>query len=112
MQDGEKWKENHATKVTKIPKTKRRKYGMNETLKGSSTKIVGSIAQPLSSFKQSGIGIFFDVVVTKFVSVVSCSGSFPDLDRLHAGTGLIRYSSKITWFKKMHDSQSKRTITM
>ena len=26
-----KWKENHATKVTKIPKTKRRKYGMNET---------------------------------------------------------------------------------
>ena len=26
------WKENHATKVTKIPKTKRRKYGMNETL--------------------------------------------------------------------------------
>ena len=31
-QDGKKWKENHATKVTKIPKTKRRKYGMNETL--------------------------------------------------------------------------------
>ena len=28
---GKKWKENHATKVTKIPKTKRRKYGMNET---------------------------------------------------------------------------------
>ena len=25
-------KENHATIVTKIPKTKRRKYGMNETL--------------------------------------------------------------------------------
>jgi hypothetical protein len=25
------WKENHGTKVTKIPKTKRRKYGMNET---------------------------------------------------------------------------------
>ena len=25
------WKENHATKVTKIPKTKRREYGMNET---------------------------------------------------------------------------------
>ena len=25
-------KENHATKVTKIPKIKRRKYGMNETL--------------------------------------------------------------------------------
>ena len=24
-------KENHATKVTKIPKTRRRKYGMNET---------------------------------------------------------------------------------
>ena len=31
-QDGKKWKENHATKVTKIPKPKRRKYGMNETL--------------------------------------------------------------------------------
>ena len=30
-QDRKKWKENHATKVTKIPKTKRRKYGMNET---------------------------------------------------------------------------------
>ena len=27
----EKRKENHATKVTKIPKTKRQKYGMNET---------------------------------------------------------------------------------
>ena len=24
--------ENHATKVTKIPKTKRQKYGMNETI--------------------------------------------------------------------------------
>ena len=31
-QDGKKRKENHATKVTKIPKTKGRKYGMNETL--------------------------------------------------------------------------------
>ena len=30
-QDRKKWKENHATKVTKIPKTKRRKYGMNKT---------------------------------------------------------------------------------
>ena len=29
---GKKWKENNATKVTKIPKTKRQKYGMNETL--------------------------------------------------------------------------------
>ena len=27
-----KGKENHGTKVTKIPKTKRRKYGTNETL--------------------------------------------------------------------------------
>ena len=26
------WKENRATKVTKIPKTKRRKYGMNKTI--------------------------------------------------------------------------------
>ena len=32
-QDGQdkKWKENHKTKVTKIPKTKRQKYGMKET---------------------------------------------------------------------------------
>ena len=30
-QDGQDIKENHATKVTKIPKNKRRKYGMNET---------------------------------------------------------------------------------
>ena len=30
-QDGQKRKENHATKVTKIPKTKGQKYGMNET---------------------------------------------------------------------------------
>ena len=30
-QDGQDRKENHATKVTKIPKNKRRKYGMNET---------------------------------------------------------------------------------
>ena len=30
-QDGKKRKENHATKVTKIPKNKRRKYGINET---------------------------------------------------------------------------------
>ena len=26
-----KWNENHANKITKIPKTNRRKYGMNET---------------------------------------------------------------------------------
>ena len=30
-QDGKNLNENHATKVTKLPKTKRRKYGMNET---------------------------------------------------------------------------------
>ena len=30
-QDGKKWKENHTTKVTKIPKTKSPKYGMNKT---------------------------------------------------------------------------------
>ena len=29
-QDGKKQKENHATEVIKIPKTKRRKYGMNK----------------------------------------------------------------------------------
>ena len=32
-QDGKNRKENHETKVTKIPKTKGRKYGMNETFK-------------------------------------------------------------------------------
>ena len=35
MQDGQygqKRKENHETKVTKIPKIKRQKYGMNKTL--------------------------------------------------------------------------------
>ena len=31
---GKKRKENHANKLTKIPKTKRRNYGMNETLIG------------------------------------------------------------------------------
>ena len=30
-QDRKKEKENHATKVTKIQKTKRQKYGMNKT---------------------------------------------------------------------------------
>ena len=30
-QDGKKRKKNHAIKVTKIPKTRRQKYGMNET---------------------------------------------------------------------------------
>ena len=30
-QDGKNWREHHATKVTKIPKTKRQKYGMNKT---------------------------------------------------------------------------------
>ena len=34
------WKENHSTKVTKIPKTKRRKYGMNETLCNMSIKFL------------------------------------------------------------------------
>ena len=31
-QDKKKWKENHETKVTKIPKTKRQKYGMNKIM--------------------------------------------------------------------------------
>ena len=31
-QDGKKWEKNHATKVRKIPKTKRRKYVMNKTI--------------------------------------------------------------------------------
>ena len=29
---GKNWTENHATKVTKIPKNKRQKYGMSKTL--------------------------------------------------------------------------------
>ena len=37
-QDGKKGKENQATIVTKIPKTKRRKYGMNETRIGRKKK--------------------------------------------------------------------------
>ena len=36
-QEGKNRKENHATKVTKIPKTKRQKYGMNETLNSYGT---------------------------------------------------------------------------
>ena len=36
-QDGKKRKENPATKVTKMPKTKRRKYGMNETFEKTQT---------------------------------------------------------------------------
>ena len=35
-----KWKENHATKVTKIPKTKRRKYGMQQPRMATDTLIV------------------------------------------------------------------------
>ena len=37
-QDGKKWKENQASKVTTIPKTKRRKYGMNKTCNCSKSK--------------------------------------------------------------------------
>ena len=37
-----KWKENHATKVTKIPKTKRQKYGMNKTKINKNEMTVGS----------------------------------------------------------------------
>ena len=32
MEDRKKWKENQATKAIEIPKTKRRKYEMNETV--------------------------------------------------------------------------------
>ena len=37
-QDGKNRKENHASKVTLIPKTKRRKYEMNETYNGIQTQ--------------------------------------------------------------------------
>ena len=36
-EDGKTRKENHAAKVTKIPKTKRRKHGMHEHLRQNST---------------------------------------------------------------------------
>ena len=39
-QDGKKQKENHATKVTKIPKTIRQKYGMKDTIIWVRTEIV------------------------------------------------------------------------
>jgi hypothetical protein len=42
-QDGKNQKENHATKVTKIPKTKRQKYGMNETKERNPEKVPKSI---------------------------------------------------------------------
>ena len=35
MQDRKNMKENHAGKVTKIPKTKRQRYEMNETIVSS-----------------------------------------------------------------------------
>ena len=38
-----KQKENHATKVTKIPKTKRQKYGMNKTFEKSNVMQLSSI---------------------------------------------------------------------
>ena len=45
-QDGKKnQKENHTIKMTKIPKTKRRKYGMNET-KINFLKIINLYIQP------------------------------------------------------------------
>ena len=46
QQDGKNRKENHATKVTKIPKTKRRKYRMNETLNfhGADNKVIKKIS--------------------------------------------------------------------
>ena len=36
-QDGKKRKENHAAEVTKIPKTKRQKYGINKTFNRKKT---------------------------------------------------------------------------
>ena len=43
------WKENDATKVTKIPKTKRQKYGMNETLTNEKLSLV-TIKTPKHNF--------------------------------------------------------------
>ena len=45
-QDGKKLKENHTTKVTKIPKTKRQKYGMNETEIMEKIRLHGSLEEP------------------------------------------------------------------
>ena len=41
-------KENHATKVTKIPKTKRRKYGMNKTVEMKIKMIIVQAVQMIN----------------------------------------------------------------
>ena len=42
---GKKWKDYQATKLTKIPTTKRRKYGMNKTL--TTNLITGDTVQSI-----------------------------------------------------------------
>jgi hypothetical protein len=55
-QDGKKWKENHLTKVTKIPKTKRQKYGMKKTIVSKWLRIM---KKRHSIYKQLHEGIYF-----------------------------------------------------
>ena len=57
------WKENHATKMTKIPKTKRQKYGMNKTLvdKFMSREVDKNVILPaLATGKGGGISIMLE----------------------------------------------------
>ena len=57
MQDGQdlkNQKENHATKVTKIPKTKTQKYGMNKTLTMRKSNGISALGSSSSSSKGTG----------------------------------------------------------
>ena len=50
--NGKKWKI-HATKVTKIPKTKIQKYGTNETLCNTMSILKGRFLQIFSDFSEN-----------------------------------------------------------
>ena len=61
-QDGKKWKENYVTKVTKIPKTKTRKYGMNEKqnkIKNQSCISTEKSIKSLKKTKTAKANLFF-----------------------------------------------------
>jgi len=70
-QDEKKQKENHATKGTKIPKTKRQKCGMNKTL-GITCDLVSTVFRPI-------LGSFFfqklEEVLKNFLSFFSTFAS-------------------------------------
>jgi len=61
-QDGRKRKENHVTKVTKIPETKRRKYGMNKKqskIKNQSCISTEKSIKSLKKTKTAKANLFF-----------------------------------------------------